>query len=131
VGDVKVDNSNSSQKRPGSRDSALSSRGDDPLLLLGHNIAPMSTSSSCLYHSHPPSGAMASLRRPSQAIQPGRAVQPGPRPPIPAVPSELERKRDVRKSKVDDAIKRRMSMRWARFHLSSMASTSDTDAILL
>ncbi|RSH95179.1 exocyst complex component exo84 [Saitozyma podzolica] len=56
---------------------------------------------------------MASLRRPSQAIQPGRAVQQSSRPPIPAVPSELERKRDVRKSKVDDAIKRRMSMRYA------------------
>jgi hypothetical protein len=38
-------------------------------------------------------------------------VQQGSRPPIPAVPSELERKRDVRKSKVDVAIKRRMSMR--------------------
>jgi hypothetical protein len=77
-------------------------------------MAPMSTSSSCL-HSFNPSISI-SIRRygfPQAPVpgHPGRAVQQGSRPPIPAVPSELERKRDVRKSKVDDAIKRRMSMR--------------------
>ncbi|WWC91120.1 uncharacterized protein L201_006061 [Kwoniella dendrophila CBS 6074] len=56
---------------------------------------------------------MASLRRPSAAIQKGQGnhglIQSGPRPPL---PSDHEKKRDARKSTVGDKIRKRMSMRY-------------------
>ncbi|WRT69149.1 uncharacterized protein IL334_006133 [Kwoniella shivajii] len=56
---------------------------------------------------------MASLRRPSAAIQRGQGnhgpIQSGPRPPVPV---EIDKKKDARKSKVGDKIRKRMSMRY-------------------
>nr|XP_018259262.1 exocyst complex component EXO84 [Kwoniella dejecticola CBS 10117]OBR81420.1 exocyst complex component EXO84 [Kwoniella dejecticola CBS 10117] len=56
---------------------------------------------------------MASLRRPSAAIPKGQGghgpIQSGPRPPM---PGDHEKKRDARKSKVGDKIRKRMSMRY-------------------
>ncbi|WWC73016.1 uncharacterized protein I206_106981 [Kwoniella pini CBS 10737] len=52
---------------------------------------------------------MASLRRPSAAIPKGQGNDGGPRPPV---PSMNEKKKDARKSKVGDKIRKRMSMRY-------------------
>ncbi|WVF65465.1 hypothetical protein IAT40_000193 [Kwoniella sp. CBS 6097] len=55
---------------------------------------------------------MASLRRPSAAIQRGQAHGPshsGPRPPL---PGDADKKKNARKSKVGDKIRKRMSMRY-------------------
>ncbi|OCF35643.1 exocyst complex component EXO84 [Kwoniella heveanensis BCC8398] len=55
---------------------------------------------------------MASLRRPSAAIQRGQAHGPsqsGPRPPL---PGDDDKKKNARKSKVGDKIRKRMSMRY-------------------
>nr|XP_019049686.1 exocyst complex component EXO84 [Kwoniella bestiolae CBS 10118]OCF28616.1 exocyst complex component EXO84 [Kwoniella bestiolae CBS 10118] len=56
---------------------------------------------------------MASLRRPSAAIHKTQndrgPIQSGPRPPL---PGDNDKKRDARKSKVGDKIRKRMSMRY-------------------
>ncbi|KAK6906113.1 hypothetical protein I203_100096 [Kwoniella mangroviensis CBS 8507] len=56
---------------------------------------------------------MASLRRPSAAIPKGQGdrgpIQSGPRP---ALPGDHDKKKDARKSKVGDKIRKRMSMRY-------------------
>lgn len=61
---------------------------------------------------------MASLRRPSMAVRPGQPP-PGVRPPI---PETKEKKRDARKSRVGDAIKKRMSMRSVLPHCCGVAT---------
>jgi hypothetical protein len=60
---------------------------------------------------------MSSLRRPSQFISAGRGPQPLTKEVVPAIPNEPERRKDARKSKVGDAIKRRMSMRYIQLLL--------------
>ncbi|KAL7421281.1 exocyst complex component exo84 [Cryptotrichosporon argae] len=54
---------------------------------------------------------MASLRRPSQAVNATRPPQQsGPRPPLPS--DAVDQRRDARKSRVGEKIKKRLSMRY-------------------